>query len=60
VLVKCQVYLPGYLTSCSLHRNCLRFKSIPYNLEDRTMVLHPVPRPGDMIGRGLVLYVRLV
>jgi hypothetical protein len=33
---------------------------LPYNLSHRTMVLYPVPRPGDMIGRGLVRKTGLI
>jgi hypothetical protein len=34
--------------------NLRQMTSIPYNLVYRTGVLYSVPRPGDMIGRGLV------
>jgi hypothetical protein len=33
---------------------------IPYNLVYRTGVLYPVPRPSDMIGRGLVRKTGLI
>jgi hypothetical protein len=35
-------------------------RQLLYNLSDRTMVLYPVPRPSDMIGRGLVRKTSLI
>ena len=34
--------------------------SLLYNLSHRTMVLYSVPRPGDMIRRGLVRKTSLI
>ena len=31
-----------------------------YNLEDKTMVLYPIPRPSDIIRRGLVHKTSLI
>jgi hypothetical protein len=33
---------------------------LPYNLSYKIVVLYPVPRPGDMIGRGLVCKTGLI
>ena len=46
-------------------RKCLRnlgnkVAGVPYNLSDKTMVLYPVPRLSDMIGRGLVRKTGLI
>ena len=38
----------------------LTHEQVPYNLSDKTMVLYPVPRPGDMIERGLVRKTGLI